>query len=442
MGLIDTAYVRLLDRVRPEMMTADHWLKGCSRETVMTKEAIADFNRSLHMCMPFSDTLSFSLDKAPDAVSGNVLREMISLYVPPKDPSTRFLNGQPTDAAYWDAVLENRAMDRIGDSVPVRFGYSVSRGMICMFPTKDYLGEDAEDRFFDMNTASECLPYLPLVILHESLDGEWLFCLFYNIGGWVRKEHVAACRDRADWQRRREDPCFLTVVGRELRLGDDPYCDSLTGLVLPMGTRLKLLRAEEAPEMVHGRSTYGNYVTLLPMRGEDGQIADAYCLIPVSDDVVVGTLPYTSENVVRLAFKRLGDRYGWGGALHANDCSGIVHEIYTCFGFLLPRGAKNEADVSCEGRQDVSGMTVAEKRERLAALMPGSLLYLPGHIVIYLGMDRGEPYAISATGSMGLDGMAMGDVKKILSVCVNDLSVKRRTGLSWLESMTVFLTLR
>ena len=51
-------------------------------------------------------------------------------------------------------------------------------------------------------------------------------------------------------------------------------------------------------------------------------------------------------------------------------------------------------------------------------------------------------YAISATGSMGLEGMAKGEVCKILSVCVNDLSVRRRTGLTWLESMTVFLTLR
>ena len=442
MRLIDTRYVRLLDRVRPEMMSAEHWLKNCSGETVMTEEAISAFNRSLHMCMPFSDTLSFSLDDAPDTIGGSTLRKMISLYVPPKDPSTRFLNGEPTDAAFWENVLDNRAMDRIEDSVPVRFGYSVSRGMICMFPTPHYLGEDAEDRFFDMNTASECLPYLPLVILHESRDGEWLFCLFYNIGGWVKKEHVAACRDRADWQSRRDETSFLTVVGRELRLGDDPYCESLSGQVLPMGTHLKLLAAKDAPELVHGRSTYGNYVTLLPTRGSDGQIQDTYCLIPISDDVVPGLLPYTGENVIRLAFKRLGDRYGWGGALHANDCSGIVHEIFTCFGFLLPRGAKSESDVPCDGRQDVSGLSVSQKMERLKELMPGSLLYLPGHIVIYLGMDHGEPYAISATGSMGLDGMKTGEVKKILSVCVNDLSVRRRTGLTWLESMTVFLTLR
>ena len=417
----DARYVRLLDRVRPEMMGPDHWLKGCDDHVIMTPAQIESFNRSLHMCMPFNESLSFSLDAVPDTMDGRTLLDMMAIYAPPRDETAYYVAGKRTDHAYWAQVLDNRALDAVPSKVTPRFGYSVSRGMIRMFPTRDYMGEDAEDLFFDMNTASECLPYLPLVVVHESRDGKFLFCLLYNIGGWIRREHVALCRDRADWMRRRENQSFLTVTGRELRLGDDPHCPQLSRLLLPMGTRLPLVPYAEAPSQIHGRGVY---------------------VIPLCDDTCVGPLPYTSANVIRLAFKLLGDRYGWGGALHANDCSGIVHEAYACFGFLLPRGAKSESDVPCVGRVDVSGWTKDQKMAYLRDCMPGSLLYLPGHIVIYLGMDGGEPYAISATGSMGLEGMAKGEVCKILSVCVNDLSVRRRTGLTWLESMTFFLTLR
>ena len=34
----DARYVRLLDRVRPEMMGPDHWLKGCDDHVIMTAD--------------------------------------------------------------------------------------------------------------------------------------------------------------------------------------------------------------------------------------------------------------------------------------------------------------------------------------------------------------------------------------------------------------------
>ena len=34
---------------------------------------------------------------------------------------------------------------------------------------------------------------MPVVILHESLDGEFLFAVFDSFAGWVRKDAVATC---------------------------------------------------------------------------------------------------------------------------------------------------------------------------------------------------------------------------------------------------------
>ena len=192
--------------------------------------------------------------------------------------------------------------------------------------------------------------------------------------------------------------------------------------------------------MINQRTTYGDYVVKVPTRGDDGYIEDEYVLIPMSDDVHVGFLPYTPANIVRQAFKLLGDRYGWGGDLEANDCTGITREVYRCFGILLPR-VKQSASTGVYS-VDVSDMSDEDKLYEIGQLTPGSLIAFPGHMMIYLGMVDGVPYVISAVGTFVAPAPGSDEQIHPDSVIVNSLYVRRASLKTWLESVTVVLTIK
>ena len=54
-------------------------------------------------------------------------------------------------------------------------------------------------------------------------------------------------------------------------------------------------------------------------------------------------LPLTRANLIRQAFKFLGERYGWGHDYNARDCSGFVSEVYRSMGVLMPRNTSDQA---------------------------------------------------------------------------------------------------
>lgn len=431
-------YVRLAPGVTAEQMSADYWLSRKNKQAVradkliMTEAEIADFNRAnaKQICIGGE---SYALTDIPDAVPGSVVRALIENHALPDDPASRYVNGQATDSAYWDALAANMAEDAIGESVTVRFGYSVRRASLRSFPTNDFAGSTPTDKLYDKLVMSEFMPYLPLAVLHESADGEWYYVLLYGFGGWVEKKNVALCCDRAGWEARMSPEEFLTVTGRELRLAEEPYAPQISALSLPMGTKLPLVRASDAPTTVNARRNYGCYVVKLPVRGDDGYIRDEYALVPVTEDVTVGCLPFTAENELRLAFRLLGDRYGWAGMYGANDCSGIVHEIFACFGFTLPRTA--EAIMHVDGWEylDLAAGSDDDKLKVLADIPAGSLLAFPGHIMLYLGRVGDRAYVISAVGSFAEPGKTDYAVN---SVTVNSLAdTVRRSGKTWLASL-------
>lgn len=437
-------YIRLPTGVTEDMLTPEYWIgtgiqASRAAKPVMSAQEISRFNRDISAMISVGEE-HCALTDIPDSIPGSVVRAIIESHAVPKNAGALYINGSPSNADYWTALASQRALDAIQDTVSVRFGYSVRRAQLRLFPTDDFAGVSENERLYDKLVMSELMPYLPLAVLHESADGEWCYVMLYGFGGWTRKENVSLCPGRADWLDRMEAEDFLVVTGRELRLPQEPYSPQTSALSLPMGTKLPLVKAADAPQTVNRRKSYGCYVVKLPVRGDGGAIADEYALIPVSENVSRGYLPYTRENELRLAFEFLGDRYGWAGMYGANDCSGIIHEIFACFGFCLPRTAEAIMAIQGFGGTELQDKTDAQKLRALAALPAGTLLGFPGHIMLYLGTRGGRAYVISAAGSFASDAAFDGDYS-VNGVSVNSLAdTRRRSGLTWLESLTGALT--
>ncbi len=423
-------YVRLADHVTFDMLCADYWVGDEGDQVLLTQEQIAG--------LPEND--SSRLIQKADELNASQLREDI-LALGTKKSEECFQNGVPVTQEYLDSLLDNANADGVPEALSIRYGYSVTRASLRALPTNDFAGETESDLFYDKLVQSECMPFLPVMVVHESKDGEWYFVWFYGFGGWVEKEKIALCPSRGEWLDRQQKGDFLLVTGRELRLNVDRGNEGLSGLVLPMGTRMPLLTVEETPEDVSGRATFNSYAVKLPARDANGMIEDRVVLVPMSADVHIGYLDYTSRNVLTQAFKLLGDRYGWAGLDLSNDCSGIVREIWLCFGIEMDRTAGQQSRTTLARIIDVENTSTEEKMAALAGLTPGSPVYFPGHIMIYLGTRDNIPYVISSVGSFAPEDMDTGNVLSVNSMVVNSLLVRRRSGLTWLDSLTRLISI-
>ena len=430
---VNPDFVKLPDHVSADMYSADYWVRKNERAW-LTPDEIRAINALNEKAVGVNGK-AFSLSDLDEELTAEDFRADLQALADSVTDKPGFLKGKPIGNEYWQEQISKSNMEAVPDELNIRYGFSTERAALRLFPCEDFIGESETDLFYDEMLMSEYLPYMPLVIVHESADREWYFVYMYGFGGWIQKKYVAICPTREEWDARRNPEDFLVVTGREIRLNKDRGEEKLSNLLLPMGTVLPLVKPEDAPESINGRYSYNSYIVKLPIRSGTGRIADRYALIPSSEDVSVGYLPYTGKAVIELALKRLGDRYGWGGLDYSQDCSGMVREIYSCFGFFLPRTTGPQLGMQGGEHFDLTDMTDAEKLSVLKKLPAGTMLHFPGHVMLYLGMKDQRPYIISAVGSFAPETLEVGTVQSVNSVVLNDLYMHRRSGASWLESL-------
>jgi hypothetical protein len=186
-----------------------------------------------------------------------------------------------------------------------------------------------------------------------------------------------------------------------------------------MGTRIPLADvAADAP--VNGQHPYSSWILDLPIRSADGGLAFAPALLPKHVGSAADYLPLTRANLIRQAFKFLGERYGWGHAFNGRDCSGFVSEIYRSMGVQLPRNTGDQA-VSPVFAQ--TRFTPADTRDArmaaVSALEVGDLIYIPGHVMMFVGRIDGQPYVIHDTSG----GSYLGDGGQLRTMHLNGVSL-------------------
>ena len=145
----------------------------------------------------------------------------------------------------------------------------------------------------------------------------------------------------------------------------------------------------------------------------------------------------TRAEIVKQAFKCLGNRYGWGGMLNSQDCSGFIRDVYSCFGLDIPRNTTWQAAMPVQVTK-FGDMTDEEKALTLNYMEPGTILQFPGHEMLYLGEKDGRYYTINDVSSLvsPVEGETGTDVLRVRSVIVNDLSTRRKNGYQWFDQIT------
>ena len=87
----------------------------------------------------------------------------------------------------------------------------------------------------------------------------------------------------------------------------------------------------------------------------------------------------------------MGRAYGWGGLYEERDCSALVRDIFAHNGIFLPRNSKTQAFYG-KNSIDLSKMSPKDKEAYIIANATPfyTILWLQGHIMIYLGHTQGK----------------------------------------------------
>ena len=436
--------VRLLPGTTVEMLTPDFWKTEDGEELLFTAEEIEDYQKNNPLSVQYYDELEgrklrlFPYDM-PMELRGGIVTELIDLsYLEDSMAGTikPYVNGELPEKGYWSDLKENCALDAIPNQVTPRYYVCVKRDMAQAYPSEDFVSSDSEEIYCSDFVVAEVMPFTGVVALHESRDKKWCFVINGSYCGWVKKESLALCKDREEWLDALSPEDFLMVTGCEITLDETAIPTVTEGLVLPMGTKIKLFRDFDGK--VCGREPYNCYVVMIPYGNENGELEWETTLIPTSKDVTIGYLPMTSNVVIEQAFKFLGKIYGWGGSFSSNDCSGLVRQVYACFGFELPRNSAAIGEIFDLGERAYSASIASKKLEIMEKIPTGSLLIMEGHMMIYLGMVGKEPYVISSCATFISPEDGSGGLVEPYGIFVSNLELLRKDGKTWLESIKYF----
>ena len=258
-----------------------------------------------------------------------------------------------------------------------------------------------EPRFLDPNKPGEGYPFdylqhtslppaTPLLVIHSSRDGSWLYTESALTHGWVPAADVAYVDDAIirEWS----TPRLAAAVRDNVQVAEIGQGVDI-GAVFPLA----------------GPPDAGGVTVSVPVRGASGMAELRRVRLPAGTAVAM-PMPMTPRNVATVGNVMLRQPYGWGGLDDRRDCSALTHDLYVPFGFYLPR---NSASQAAYGGSVPLGDLPGEQKEAtiISQGVPfATLVGMPGHIMVYVGQYKGRPvvfhnmWGFHTFGENGRDG--------------------------------------
>ena len=407
------------------MLAPDFWIKQLAQpdRVLMDTSAIQAQNAKVLQIDPSMHDLK-ALPAALDRAKVEGWIKDLSQY--PSKPLYD-VNGKPVPATLKQEVTDQLALDRVPAQQSTRYGLVVQRAALRTFPTDLRVFTSTDDHDIDRFQETAEFPGTPVVIAHESRDGQWLFVVSPRYAAWTRRENVAEGSAAEVFGYAGKTPVRI-VTGDNVATVFTPEQPGVSQQQLDMGVAVPVLADQPADQPVNGQSPYASYVVELPLQGAEGKLAFSPALVQRVADTSDSYLPLTEANIIRQGFKFLGERYGWGHAYDGRDCSGFVSDVYRSMGVQMPRNTSKQAISPALTHQAFTDKDSHDARMKAAlALNIGDLVYIPGHVMMVIGKLNGAPYVIHDTGGISyLDGSgAMRRVK------LNEVSVTPLLPLMW-----------
>jgi len=225
---------------------------------------------------------------------------------------------------------------------------------------------------FDYNQNSALHINIPLHISHFSKDKRWAFVRASYSFGWVKTSDLALV-DR-HFIKIFKNNNYAMVIKDDMRLYDEKK------------KALSIVKLGALFPIAKDAKSY-----LVAKRNKKGQGSIHKVKVQNAKHIAKKPLAFTSKNVAMLAREFYGEPYGWGGSYECRDCSATTRDFLGVFGIFLRRNSSKQAKDGSSIKIKNYPKAYKKKFINQNAEPFKSLLYVPGHIVLYLGQFKGEP---------------------------------------------------
>ncbi|AIS53396.1 cell wall-associated hydrolase [Thermoanaerobacter kivui] len=418
-----------------DMLSPEYWIRKIDNadKVIMTPQEIENFNRKIINKVG----MVCDIETYKESLKKDELIKLTKSYEIPKKPMyNRY--GNLIEEDFYDDVIENTNLEKIEDVNPVKYGIAIRNTSIRSFPTEEAVFDKQGDIEFDRFQETGCQAFEPLVILHKSKDKKWYFVQMYNYSGWIKAEDIAVAKNKKELFDYINSLSFLLVTGNYIKTQSNPFDKNVSKLEFTMGTKI-YLEEGNVLHQVGNQSVIGHYLIKLPIRNEERNLEFRYALISKKEDVNVGYLPYTRENILKQAFKLVGDRYGWGDSFEGRDCSSYVMYVFKTFGIRLPRNADEQEMSAGKSYKFTEGMSIEERIKVFDNVKPGALVYMPGHTMIYIGKEKDISYIIHDFHGYGEKREDKYVFVPVNEVMVTSVLLPTASGIPFVEKFTSVL---
>ena len=371
------------------MLSPSFWLSKVSNadQIVLSSNQIDKLNREVyrkgHLIYPLTEE---------EYISGKRLKNYfqtdlawIRNYI--KYDKNKQRRRDPAFSAFLESLID---IENIPHRKAVIFGLLIRSSDLRVFPTDMILTRKPEGSPFDILQKSTLSINDEVAILYHSRDKKWVY-VEASIGtGWIKRKALAI-----DEKEKIEN--YLQTMKKSLVVAS--WADFYPTLAmktpssrLPMGNRIRILQKQGEIALV-----------LLPSRNSS-DLLTFVTNYTSAEGVSDSPLAFTRANVLKQAFRLLGEPYAWGGKGLHTDCSGYLQRVFRTMSLILPRNSTLQIKYPLHWRE-VAGKE--KEKEKIISRLPPilSLLHCPGptHIMLYLGNHEGTSFFIHNLWSYKVD---------------------------------------
>ncbi len=227
---------------------------------------------------------------------------------------------------------------------------------------------------FDYNQNSAYPPNMPLLISHYSKDGKWAFVQGAYAFGWIKVSQLAMVDD--NFIKQFQNGNYAITIKDNLKLHNDNRAISL----VKMGT----IFPYDKDGYFFATKDENGFAILTKFNSTENEL------------ISHKPLRFNSENVAKIASQFKNEPYGWGESHETRDCSALTRDFFAPFGIFLDRNSGQQAKNGCQTY--IRSLQKDDKKKKILANAKPfrSMLFVPGHIVLYLGEYNDEPVVMHA----------------------------------------------
>ena len=253
---------------------------------------------------------------------------------------------------------------------------------IRVFPTSSpmfYNPKEAGEGFpFDYNQNSAIKINTPIFVSHYSKDRAWVYMQSNSVGGWIKVNDIAFVDE--NFIQKFKTNNYAVAIKEKFPIYDSSFREYV---------KVATIFPKFQNKYIIAKKDFNNNAII------------TYINI---DSSSVGSMPlkFNAKNRIEIAKAMLDEPYGWGGLLNNRDCSSFTQDFFIPFGKFISRNSK--AQTKNGEYHDISTFSKKEKKEFIKqnAIPFSTLVYLKGHIMLYVGIKRGEPLVMHNMWSIRL----------------------------------------